>query len=202
MEGRDNERRRTKFIFHRVGHHRPSGKAGERLRELETKAEAQHRLSEKEMAELARLTQVRQLEGPELHLLGVTDVDATLANLEDIDDRADFAYQNYFALEAISLRLLMLDFFLRMYVVHKTQEPIDPHSKIQFGTLINKAENSGLSEDLVNRLRVFNEGRKAGIHNLLLGHAYLQEVADAYPPTNGLWESILDAMELPPHEPG
>lgn len=198
-----------RFIFQR---YRTSdeiaGEVGERLKALE--AAAQNRgLTQDELAEMRYIIEANSegefLEGPEFTKLGVTDPHRFLANFRGIDEEAEYAYQHAFFLEAISLRLLTLDFMLRAYVVHRTNEAIEPYSRqdrMPLGQLITQAAQNGLPEQLVNDLRAFNQARNARIHHFLLGRTSYQELGDAYREADFLFERIIGAMALPPMKSG
>jgi hypothetical protein len=197
---------RMTFLRYNVGAE-IGGEDGERLRELEAAAEEGDRLRPEEMAEMRRIYEAHGtgvfLEGPEWTKLGVKDPKRFRENFWGIQQQADYAYENQFAFEAISCRMLILDFMLRAYIVYKTDKSIEPYSKrdrMSFGKLIEKAKNVGLPEELANDLWAFNEKRNGGIHHFLLGEASYQDVADAYVDAKGLFERIADAMSLPPME--
>jgi hypothetical protein len=194
-----------KLIFerYRVGDE-VGGEAGERLKELEAAADVRP-LSREEMAEVRSIveehTEGAFFEGPDFNLLGVTDPEAFLENFFDIGGKAEEAYRDECFFEAISLRLLALDFVLRAYVVYKSGDPIEPYSDqetMKFGRVIWEAEEQGLPEKLVADLQVFNKKRNAAIHHYLLGRTSYQEIGDAYRDADGLFKRIITAMDLPP----
>lgn len=198
-----------RFVFQRfrVGEEGVGGEAGKRLAAIE--AAAQNRgLTQEELAEMRHIIEAHSegefFEGPEFTKLGVTDPRRFLENFRDIAGEAEYAYQHAFFLEAISLRLLALDFMLRAYVVHKSNESIEPYSqqdRMSFGRLVQEAEKSGLPTKLVNALYAFNRKRNSGVHHYLLGRASYQEIGDAYRDTDGLFEQIIGSMDLSPMEP-
>jgi hypothetical protein len=181
-----------------------AGEPGRRLKALETAANNRG-LNQDELEELRHIVEAHSegqfLEGPEFTKLGVTNPEQFLANFRDLEQEAEYAYQHAFFLEAVSLRLLALDFMLRAYVVHRTGEAIEPYSqqdRKSFGFLIGQAERNDLPEDLVNDLRAFNRARNAGIHHFLLGRTSYQRIGDAYREADFLFERIIGAMALPP----
>ena len=160
-----------------------------------------------EMAEIRRIYEKHGaggfLEGPEFTRLGVTDPERFYENLGFILGYAEHAYESPFALEAVSLRVLLLDFMLRCYVVQKTGESIEPYSdedKKTFGQSIGRAKRHGLPADIVEDLWKFNKKRNARVHHFVLGRTTYQEIADSYREADGLFERIADAMSLPPIE--
>lgn len=176
------------------------GEAGRRIDELEEKAETQG-LSAEEMEEQMRLMRehanAEMFELPDLTSLGVTDPQLFFEHVRYVEYDAEAAYQNGYFLEAVSLRMLLLDFYLRAYVVGKTEEAVEPHSpqdRMTFGPLVKKARKLGLPDDLTERLLAFNDRRVSGIHHYLLGRGSYQEIGDAYRGADYLDEEILQAL--------
>jgi len=176
---------------------------GRRLAELDAKSETQG-LSAEEMREHNRLmrehTGAELFDFPDLSSLGVVDPEQFLGHVRFVDHNAEAAYTNAYFLEAVSLRMLLLDFFLRAYIVSRTKEPIEPYSsqdKMTFGPLVKKARKLGLPGDLAERLLAFNARRVSGIHHYLLGRGSYQEIGDAYRDADWLGEEILEAMVAP-----
>jgi hypothetical protein len=197
--------RTGRMIFQRFGvGEEIGGEDGKRLTELEEEMSGRP-LSDEEMEEMRRIAEAHGkrafLEGPEFTKLGVTDPEQFLENFGDISNEAEEAYQDVCFLEAISLRLLTLDFMLRAYIVNTTGNPIKPYSgqdRWPFGRLITEAEKHGLPQDLVADLRAFNHRRNAGIHHYVLGRTSYQEIGDAYRDADWLVERIIMTMDLPP----
>jgi hypothetical protein len=120
-----------------------------------------------------------------------------------IQSHAYYSYDSGFAFEAISCRVLILDFMLRAFIVHRSGKPISPYSKqdrTPFGKLIEKAKKHGLPPDLATDLYAFNEKRNDGIHHFLMGQATYQEIGDAFANSEGLFERIGEAINLPAME--
>lgn len=183
-----------------------SGADGERLRELEEAAEVRG-LQSQEIEEMRRIYEEHEtgvfLEGPEYTKLGVTDANRFLENFRGIMEQGDFAYEHQFAFEAINCRVLVLDFMLRAYVVHRSGTAIAAYSdedRMTLGRLVAEAERHGLPAELVADLRAFNRKRNTAVHHFLLGRTSYQEIGDAYADSVGLFERIAEAMSMPPME--
>jgi hypothetical protein len=146
--------------------------AGKRLKELLDTVDSSGRLSNEEMEEINRIVAEHTgaggvLVAPDLDMLGVTNHLKFFEHFGYIAQDAEEAYQAGWFLEAISLRLLTFDFLLRIYVVHKTKQPVKP--SIQFGQLLGKAKGQGFPQKLAAELEAFNEKRISSIHHYLLG---------------------------------
>jgi hypothetical protein len=129
-------------------------------------------------------------------MLGVVDHRNFIERFSSIHGQAEAAYQEGWFLEAISLRMLTLDFLLRMYIVHKTKRPVTP--KLTFGRLIGKAKGQGFRQSLAAELEAFNDKRNRGIHDYLLGKASYPDLGDAYRDADDLFDRIVTTIGLPP----
>lgn len=179
---------------------------GRRLAELDAKSETQG-LSAEEMQEHNRLmrehTGAEMFDFPDVTSLGVADPQQFLAHVRFVEHNAEVAYRDLYFLEAVSLRMLLLDFFLRAYIVSRTEETIEPYSsqdRMTFGPLVKKARKLGLPDDLAERLLAFNDRRVSGIHHYLLGRGSYQEIGDAYRDADRLDDEIMEAMVTPEAE--
>jgi hypothetical protein len=192
----------TKLAFQRgITPEQVGGEAGERLKELFDTADSSSRLSNEEMEEINSIIAEHTgaagvLEAPDLNMLGVTDHLRFFENFSYIRQEAEEAYEDGYYLEAISLRLLTFDLLLRIYVVHKTKQPVKP--SIQFGQLLGKAKGQGFPQKLATELEAFDEKRISTIHHYLLGQVDYEEIGGAYRDADGLFERISTAPDLPP----
>ncbi len=192
---------KTRLIFQRdVPSEHVHGEAGERLQYLRAENEKRG-LSEEEMEEITRiltdhLGMPGVVEVPDLEMLGVTDFENFVSRFGSIHGDAEAAYDALFFLEAISLRMLTLDFLLRAYIVHRTKQPIT--SKVTFGQLIGKAKGQGFRQSVAAELESFNTRRNEVIHNYLLGQGSYQDLGDAYRDADHLFELVLETIDLPP----
>ncbi len=181
------------------------GEAGERLEEL-TQKSLNLGLSADELAEYnalvdAHVTNGQSFDLPDFRDLGVTDPEQFLTNARHAMHYAETAYRNHFFIEAVSLRMLVLDFILRAFIVDRTGERIEPTvgvDKMTFGQIVRQARKHGLPQGLTDRLLSFNEKRVAGIHHFFLGRASYQEIGDAYRDADRLYEGIVEALVTGP----
>ena len=159
---------KPKMVFERmVSPEDVGGEAGERLKHLR-EANSERGLSDAELAEMNRIITAHTraagvVEAPDLDMLGVTDYEAFIERFSTIHEQAEAAYQSGWFLEAISLRMLTLDFLLRMYIVHRTKQRIPP--KPTYGQLIKKAKGQTFRQSLAADLEAYNDRRNEGIHN-------------------------------------
>lgn len=156
--------------------------------------EAKKTLTDVEMNELISLKPGTFRKGPNLFQLGVKDVEKTFRNLESLSERSQNAFEAGYYLEAISLRLLLLDFLLRTYIVNKSGEPIKYDDKTTFGGMIKKAQKAGLQQELVGRLCDLNDTRIKGIHRLLLGDLAYDELKQGFKADPRLVKDVRDAV--------
>lgn len=177
------------------------GEAGERLQDLTQKSLNQG-LSVEELAEYnqlvaAHVTNEQSFYLPDFRDLGVTDPEQFLENARHAMHYAETAYRNHFFIEAVSLRMLLLDFILRAFIVDRTGERIEPYSRrdqMTFGQIVTKAHEQRLPHELTDRLRAFSKKRNAAIHNFFLGRASYQKIGDAYRDADRLYEGIVEAL--------
>jgi len=134
--------------------------AGKRLKELFDAVDSSGRLSNEEMEEINRIIAEHTgaggvLEAPDLNMLGVTDHLRFFENFNYIRQEAEEAYEDEYSLETISLRLLTFDFLLRIYVVHKTKQPVKP--SLQIGQRLGKAKGQGFPQKLAAELEALTK---------------------------------------------
>lgn len=173
------------------------GEAGKRLAELDQKQSLNAEELEEHNRLVAEYAQGQSFDLPDFRDLGVTDPQRFLDNARHVMQHAETAYEEGFFLEAVSLRMLLLDFFLRAFIVDRTDKIIEPYSRqdrIPFGRIVEKARQHGLPQELTDRLLSFNEKRVAGIHHFFLGRASYQEIGRAYRDADRLYEGIVEAL--------
>jgi hypothetical protein len=199
----DQEPFKTRLIFQRdVPTEDVVGEARERLRYLRTKNETSG-INDKEWEEInhiltAHLGKPGIVVVPDLDMLGVTDHEKFVQRFGSIHSDAEAAYDALFFLEAISLRMLTLDFLLRAHIVHRTKRPVPAKPKPTFGQLIKMAKGQGFRQAVAADLEAFNIRRNEGVHNYLLGRGSYQALGDAYRDADGLFEEIVEVIDLPP----
>ncbi len=104
-------------------------------------------------------------------------------NLKEGAELSRRAYESGCYIEVISLRLQHIDFWLRAYWVarNKGGEIFDAKDKRTFRALIEDCKKLGFDEELIERMRSFNQARVDSIHKYLLGairYADLAAVCD------------------------
>ena len=139
----------------------------QRLQELKAKQQ----LGNGEMQELIRLTPPGTFKGgfPTLDRIGLVDENKLFENLAELKTRTAEALNKSCYIEAISLQLQFADFWLRLFLVAKTEEDILRGDRKTFGQVIRECEKVQLDSALAKRLREFNQKRAAAIHGYLLG---------------------------------
>lgn len=63
--------------------------------------------------------------------------------------------------------------------------------------LLGNAKDQGFPSPLATELGAFNDKRSEGIHRYLLGQGTYQGIGDAYRNADGLFERIMDVLDLP-----
>jgi hypothetical protein len=133
---------------------------------------AKETLTDEEMKELIPLSPSGTFKtGPNLIAMGVVNVDMAFGNFKEGPDRTKHALEQGCYLEVISLRLQHAELWLRMFWVAKNQQGriFEPDDRRTFGAIINDCSNLGFRQDLITRLREFNQHRINTIHKYLLG---------------------------------
>ncbi len=134
-----------------------------RLEELRAK----DTLTDEEMEELIHLSPSGTFKsGPNLITMGVVDIDRAFDNFKEGPDKTKHALEQGCYLEVISLRLQHAEFWLRMFWVAKNQHGriFEPEDRRTFGVIINDCSNLRFRQDLIERLREFNQHRINAIH--------------------------------------
>jgi len=89
-------------------------------------------------------------------------------NFQTIGKRIQHAINSRCYIEVISLRLLLIDVALRLFLNSKGEKFINKKPKeLQFGSLLQKIEKHNFDADLLKRLKDFNKKRIEAIHNFL-----------------------------------
>ncbi len=96
------------------------------------------------------------------------DIQAHMANLAEVRQRILLAIRAGCFIEVISLRLQLMDYWLRIYFVENALP--DSKRDREFGRLLEQCSQLGLEPGLVSRLREFNKSRIAAIHGFVVGH--------------------------------
>lgn len=99
---------------------------------------------------------------------GVEDTIQThLENLGNISQRIERANAAGCFVEVISLRLQIMDFWLRVYFVNCASE--GAQRQREFGRLLDQCKELGFDRALYARLREFNQHRVNAIHGYVVG---------------------------------
>jgi hypothetical protein len=90
-----------------------------------------------------------------------------LSNLDEISSRINHAATSGCSIELISLRLQVIDFWLRVFFSNRA--PADLAREREFGRLLRQCFDLGLPEPLYQRLNTFNKRRIDAIHGYIIG---------------------------------
>lgn len=108
---------------------------------------------------------------PSLHSIGTDDIDRAIKNLSEIAGRTGYAIEQGCYLEAISLRLQLIEFWLRLYYVAANGKGkiFALYDRRTFGKIVHDCAQLGFEPALINRLSEFNKRRIDAIHKYILG---------------------------------
>lgn len=108
---------------------------------------------------------------PSLQSIGAEDIDRAIKNLDEIAARTEYAIKQGCYVEAISLRMQQLEFWLRLFYVaaNRKGKVFAPEDKRTFGTIVNDCALLGFEPELIVGLREFNNRRIDAIHKYVLG---------------------------------
>jgi hypothetical protein len=96
-----------------------------------------------------------------------------LSAIDEIGMRIKRAEESECYIELMSLRLQIIDFWLRIFIENQS-----PQTKRQreFGRLIEQVKEHGFSPDIGQRLTAFNTSRVSAIHGFIIGAIKYDEV--------------------------
>lgn len=107
------------------------------------------------------------------------DINTSMNNSFEIKSRVQHANNNKCFIEVISLKLQMMDYWLRYYYVNKNTSK--DKRKREFGALLEQCYKvCGLDKELYMEMKEFNRKRIEAIHGYVVGHIKyddLEEVA-------------------------
>jgi hypothetical protein len=86
-----------------------------------------------------------------------------------IDEKIQSSFESSFFLEWLSLMLLKVEFWLRVYLLNKDKYA-DKNvltDALSFGILIKECRNSGMKKELLSQIQLLNKHRIQYIHNYL-----------------------------------
>lgn len=121
------------------------------------------RLSPDEFKELVRLSpQSSFKKSPYLMTdIGVKDMKVAFKNMRQLKKRSERAYINECYLEVLSIRLLVLDLFLRKYIFGTSVKVRKVNIDITVGQLIKLAKKDGLNKEFINLFKKYDSNQSA-----------------------------------------
>lgn len=96
-------------------------------------------------------------------------------NIRDVGKRIGRAKRAGCYIETISLRLQIIDFWLRIFFVNKAA--IGQKKRWMFDELLEQCKNIGLNDDLYGKIMSFNSKRIEAIHGFLTGNMKYDDLA-------------------------
>ncbi len=124
------------------------------------------------------------------HAVGVGTEDHIkqhIANHDELQRRLQHSFRTQCFLETISLRLQIIDFWLRIYfVAHSTDR-----RRREFGALIEQCASVGLSQSLHLRLNDFNRHRINAIHGYVVGTTSYQALEAVVTDSDSLLRDVV-----------
>ena len=101
-----------------------------------------------------------------------------LNTLNTLVEQGRAAKAQGFYLEAISVRMYLLEYWLRNLIVLHTGRPFETGGTC--GRLIERAADCHLAPELMDRIRRFGRDRNEAIHRLLQGRTSYDSLADVF----------------------
>jgi hypothetical protein len=102
-------------------------------------------------------------------------INTHLSNLQNISEKIQKAIDSEFYIEALSLRLQIVDFWLRVF--YRNKRNIGEQRQREFGRLIDQCKKLGMDQPLVTRLKDFNTHRVNAIHGYVIGKTTYENLA-------------------------
>jgi hypothetical protein len=151
-------------------------------------------LTDDQMEELGNLLPKGEMKSlPNLLSIGITNLEGYIRNFQEGGNISRRAYKEGFYIETISLRLQLIELYLRMYYVAKNTsgKMIDPElDKRTFGSYINDCKNLGFDSELIDEMIEFNKHRVIVIHKFLMGEVEYSSLKDVCDTTQGLDDRV------------
>lgn len=97
-----------------------------------------------------------------------------LENMAEIGKRINHAIEVNCHIEVISLRIQIIDFWLRVFFVNRAS--YDEQRGKEFGKLLKQCNRLGLDNELFQELQEFNKLRIKAIHGYVVGATYYEEL--------------------------
>lgn len=95
------------------------------------------------------------------------NIEVHLKNLVDVGRRIDKAIRTECYVEVISLRIQIVDYWLRVYFVNKAMAGVKRQR--EFGRLLEQCKELGFNAQLFDELKTFNLHRINAIHGYVIG---------------------------------
>lgn len=95
-------------------------------------------------------------------------------NMREIGYRINYAKSVNCQIEVISIRLQIIDYWLRIFFVNKANDT--EQREREFGRLLQQCNRLGLSDELFTELQVFNKHRINTIHGYVVGFTSYEEL--------------------------
>jgi hypothetical protein len=126
---------------------------------------------------------------------GVEDrIHQHLKNIDELKERIKRCVATGCLIEVISIRLQIIDYWLRIYFVnHPASKP--PRRK-EFGALVNQCHELGLSDELYDRLQAFNKHRVNAIHGHVVGATSYDILDPVATESDGLLKDVVQFVVM------
>lgn len=103
--------------------------------------------------------------------LGIVNVQQAISNIAELMIRAERACELGCYIEAMSLRLQHMEFWLRIFYIARNGSGrlFEADDRRTFGQIVADCERTGFDAELVRLMRAFNLHRTRAIHKFILG---------------------------------
>ncbi len=95
------------------------------------------------------------------------DINTHLINRQQVNDHISCAFQSGYYLEVIAFTMQVLDYWLRIFFVNKSE--IQDARKKEFGALLEQCYKLGLPSGIYKELKELNSERVKVIHGYMIG---------------------------------
>jgi hypothetical protein len=113
-----------------------------------------------------------------------------LKNLDKLKERIKHSVAAGCLIEVISIRLQIIDYWLRIYFVNHPSS--SSRRKKEFGALLDQCHKIGLPDDLHHRLSAFNRHRIDAIHGYVVGTTSYQALEPVAKESDGLLRDVIE----------
>ena len=112
-----------------------------------------------------------------------------LKNYAELQSRITHGANAGCFIEVISIRLQVIDFWLRIYFANQRATNYD--RRREFGALVSQCHALGLSDDVTSRLLAFNRTRIDAIHGYVVGTTDYQKLEQAAAVADSLLRDVV-----------